>query len=196
MHLNPSRLSSCQNQICNLAEYLPKRADFLRQKSHMQERQTLMMRLVIPDETSQLGQVYIHLQNKERFSDDVTLFLMVLGFLMSSLLDSFLLKKERPQKSGWQQMQNKQKIACELQKKREIVDKVNLEMSIDGQQIAKPSVFAIFLALYAFLSIHENQFSAPKRSSEHARITLFTSFLVNINGNFLHSIIIHFSKFL
>ena len=60
-------------------------------------------------------------------------------------------------------MQNKQKIACELQKKREIVDKVNLEMSIDGQQIAKPSVFAIFLALYAFLSIHENQFSAPKK---------------------------------
>ena len=41
-------------------------------------------------------------------------------------------------------------------KEREIVDKVNLEMSIDGQQIAKPSVFAIFLALYAFLSIHEN----------------------------------------
>ena len=47
-----------------------------------------MMRLVIPDETSQFGQVYTHLQNKERFSDDVTLFLMVLGFLMSSLLDS------------------------------------------------------------------------------------------------------------
>ena len=45
-----------------------------------------MMRLVIPDETSQFG--HTHLQNKERFSDDVTLFLMVLFFLMSSLLDS------------------------------------------------------------------------------------------------------------